>query len=58
MGFYVTQATIKALHDGVAAEKARKVAEKASEATKRAELKKALEEQMKLNATKRCVAIA
>eukprot|EP00878_Enallax_costatus_P025426 GHUV01027202.1.p1 GENE.GHUV01027202.1~~GHUV01027202.1.p1 ORF type:complete len:436 (+),score=163.52 GHUV01027202.1:3278-4585(+) len=50
------EATIKALRDGVAAEKARKAAEKASEATKRTELKKALEEQMKLNATKRIVA--
>jgi hypothetical protein len=48
------QAAIRALRDGVAAEQARRAAERAAEEAKKVSLKAALEEQMKLNATRRC----
>jgi pyruvoyl-dependent arginine decarboxylase (PvlArgDC) len=47
------QAAIRALREGVAAEHERRVAEKAAEAANKAALKVALEEQMKLNATRK-----
>jgi len=47
------QAAIRALREGVAAEQERRVAEKAAEAANKAALKVALEEQMKLNATRK-----
>lgn len=51
---YTLQAAIKALREGVAAEQARRDAEKAASAAKRVELKAALEAQMKANAARRC----
>eukprot|EP00879_Flechtneria_rotunda_P015380 GHRR01016079.1.p1 GENE.GHRR01016079.1~~GHRR01016079.1.p1 ORF type:complete len:262 (+),score=105.62 GHRR01016079.1:1221-2006(+) len=49
------QAAIKALAEGVAAEKARREAEKAAELQKKAAIKAALEDQMKQNVSRRCV---
>eukprot|EP00775_Hariotina_reticulata_P009578 gene9578-9740_t len=50
------QAAIRALREGVAAEQERRTAEKAAGAASKAALKVALEEQMKLNATRKTVA--